>query len=143
MSNDKASAILRFSFCAGHRLLQHEGKCRHLHGHNWGVVVRVSGELDDCGRIVDFGELKRIVKGWVDESIDHGFILDSADSQAFQAVGLLPGQKVFLMDRPPSAENIAWLIQQNARRLLSDICKVEDVTVWESDSGGASSGSTS
>ena len=43
-------------FCAGHRVVGHENKCRHLHGHNYRVTFYCeSQELDGVGRVVDFG----------------------------------------------------------------------------------------
>ena len=45
----------RFTFCAGHRLVGHEGKCRNLHGHNYTLEVYLTGqEQDEIGRILDF-----------------------------------------------------------------------------------------
>ena len=63
-------------FCAGHRLLNHEGKCANLHGHNYLVEFHVTGnEVDSLGRVVDFSVLNKLFKGWIDENWDHGFVL--------------------------------------------------------------------
>ena len=49
------SIMRRFTFCAGHRLVGHEGKCQNLHGHNYTLEVYVTGrEQDEVGRILDF-----------------------------------------------------------------------------------------
>src|SRR5256885_417980 len=59
-------------FCYGHRLLDYEGKCRHLHGHNGTAVIALEGDrLDRLGMVVDFSHLKRVVGGWINETIDH------------------------------------------------------------------------
>src|SRR6185437_11353099 len=51
------------AFCYGHRLLNYDGKCRHLHGHNGRAVITLQGAgLDRCGMLVDFGEIKEKVQ---------------------------------------------------------------------------------
>src|SRR5262249_24520110 len=47
----------RITFCTGHRVLRHEGKCAHLHGHNYTAIVHAAApDLDGLGRVVDFAE---------------------------------------------------------------------------------------
>ncbi|MCX7700826.1 MAG: 6-carboxytetrahydropterin synthase, partial [Gemmataceae bacterium] len=63
-------------FCYGHRLLDYQGKCRHLHGHNGKAVIVLQTErLDRLGMVVDFGEVKRVIGGWIDATLDHKMIL--------------------------------------------------------------------
>ncbi|MGD0384007.1 MAG: 6-carboxytetrahydropterin synthase, partial [Thermoguttaceae bacterium] len=60
------------NFCYGHRLLNYEGKCRHLHGHNGRVIITVkAAALDDCGMVLDFNDIKTVVSRWIDENLDH------------------------------------------------------------------------
>jgi len=55
------------NFCYGHRLLNYEGKCRHLHGHNGKAVISVeSEELDNRGMVLDFSDIKTVVSTWID-----------------------------------------------------------------------------
>jgi 6-pyruvoyl tetrahydropterin synthase/QueD family protein len=75
------TATRRFQFCAGHRVHQHESKCRNLHGHNYVVLITARGinsELDALGRVVDFSVLKQM-SFWCEEHWDHGFILKEND----------------------------------------------------------------
>ncbi|MES9980951.1 MAG: 6-carboxytetrahydropterin synthase, partial [Candidatus Thiodiazotropha sp. 6PLUC5] len=52
-------------FCYGHRLLNHKGKCRHLHGHNATAVIHLeSKQLDELGMVCDFSEIGDYVKRW-------------------------------------------------------------------------------
>ncbi len=101
------------TFCYGHRLIRYEGKCRHLHGHNGRAEVVLEAEtLDDRGMLVDFGDIKREVQRWVDENLDHTLILCRDDP-------LLPllqerGERVYVMDANPTAENLARLIYEQA-----------------------------
>jgi 6-pyruvoyltetrahydropterin/6-carboxytetrahydropterin synthase len=117
------------AFCYGHRLLNYEGKCRHLHGHNARAVVTLEGtELDSRGMIFDFADIKERLQRWIDENLDHTMLLAAEDP-------LLPvlrarGERVFAMDRNPTAENIARLIFEKARE--SGIPVVE-VALWETE----------
>ena len=105
----------QIEFCYGHRLLHYEGKCRHLHGHNGkAVIVLEAPELDGRGMLVDFSDIKRQVQRWIDETLDHTMLLCRDDP-------ILPllgenGERVFVMDENPTAENIARLIFERAKR---------------------------
>ena len=58
-------------FCYGHRLLDYEGKCRHLHGHNGRALITLAAaKLDTQGMVLDFSRVKRVVGGWIDDSLD-------------------------------------------------------------------------
>ena len=98
-------------FCYGHRLLNYDGKCRHLHGHNGRAVITLAADrLDALGMVVDFSTIKRVVSVWIDANLDHRMILHKDDP-------VLPhlkaqGEPVFLMDVNPTAENIARLIYE-------------------------------
>lgn len=128
------TAAKSFWFCAGHRLKDHESKCKHLHGHNWRVTVHVMAyELDKCGRVVDFSFIKDSVKGWVDVNLDHGMILQKDDTDAIKALQRLPGAKLYVICRPPTAENIAMLILSVAKALMPVGVEVTQVDIEETD----------
>ena len=96
-------------FCYGHRLLNYDGKCKYLHGHNGHAVIAIeSAQLDDRGMVLDFSDIKRVVSRWIDENLDHRMLLHR-DDPAVPALRAL-GEPMFLMDTNPTAENIAKLI---------------------------------
>lgn len=96
-------------FCYGHRLLQYEGKCRHLHGHNGRAVITVQADqLDHRGMVLDFSDIKRVVSTWIDEQLDHRMILHR-DDPAIPFLREL-GEPLHLIENNPTAENIAKLI---------------------------------
>ena len=84
-------------FCYGHRLLNYDGKCKNLHGHNGKAVITLEAPaLDELGMVIDFGEVKRVVGRWIDTELDHRMLLHRddplvADLRAAQAwlAGLL------------------------------------------------------
>ncbi len=118
------------TFCYGHRLLNYDGKCRHLHGHNGKAVISLeSDELDERGMVLDFSELKRVVSQWIDENLDHKMLLHRDDPML--PVLQAKGEPVFVMDRNPTAESIARLIFDfTAARGYP----VVEVRLWETDS---------
>jgi 6-pyruvoyltetrahydropterin/6-carboxytetrahydropterin synthase len=101
-------------FCYGHRLLDYEGKCKHLHGHNGRAVITIeAAELDRRGMVLDFSDIKAVVSRWIDENLDHRMILHCNDP-AVPALREL-GEPLYLLDVNPTAENIARLIHRVAR----------------------------
>ena len=114
-------------FCYGHRLLDYEGKCRYLHGHNGLLEVEVEAEgLDPRGMVMDFSDLRDLVKGWVDAHLDHQMLLWRRDSVAPLLKQL--GEPFYLMDENPTAENISKLIYRQMRQMG---LKVSAVRLWE------------
>lgn len=96
-------------FCYGHRLLNYEGKCRYLHGHNGTAVIAIeSDSLDNRGMVLDFSDIKRVVSHWIDTNLDHRMILHR-DDPAREMLEKL-GEPLYLLDSNPTAENIAKLI---------------------------------
>lgn len=130
------SIMRRFTFCAGHRLVGHEGKCQNLHGHNYVVEIYVTGEEQDAvGRILDFKLLKQSINGWLDENWDHTFILWDQDQNGLDAIRSSEPHRVYELASNPTAENMAI-------HLLEDICPqilqgtgatAFKVRLWESE----------
>jgi len=117
----------QIDFCYGHRLLDYEGKCRHLHGHNGRAIVTIEASgLDRRGMVLDFSEIKRVVSRWIDENLDHRMLLFREDPLV--PVLASKGEPVYLMDANPTAENIAKTIFDFA---AGQGFPVVEVTLWE------------
>ena len=113
---------VRGGFAAAHRLVGSGGKCESLHGHNFKVSLKVEGDqLDDTGMLIDFGDLKGILKS-VLENLDHSDLNDHPD---FRNVS-------------PSSENIARYIWQEVTRKCSEPgIEIHSLTVSESETASA------
>ena len=137
------SLMRRISFCAGHRLLGHEGKCAKLHGHNYVAEIYVSGsEFDSVGRVVDFAVINKLFKGWIDENWDHGMILFNEDVQALNALAAVTPNKVFPLPFNPTAENMArYLLTEVGPSLLDSVkgynLQLTKVVIWETEKSSA------
>lgn len=98
-----------FDFEAAHRLPQHPGKCRDLHGHSYRLIVTVDRPVDPAtGLGIDFSDLKRIVKDEVVDRLDHKYVNDLIDN--------------------PTAEVMAVWIWERLRAPLHGLVEVE---LWE------------
>lgn len=101
-----------FVFDAAHNLIHYHGKCEKLHGHTYKLRVILEGTPDSEGMIMDFLELKEIVKGRVISRLDHSYLND------------IIGQ--------PSAENIAlWVWNEIDDAVKRENCRLYEVHVWE------------
>ncbi len=99
----------QIDFCYGHRLLDYDGKCRHLHGHNGRAIITFESKtLDLRGMVLDFGDIKKDVSAWIDAHMDHRMILCKHDPVV--AVLQEMGEPLHLLDENPTAENIARAI---------------------------------
>lgn len=122
--------VKSISFCYGHRLLNYVGPCANLHGHNAKVDILLHGEhLDELGMLMDFSDIKRMAKKWIDETLDHTLLLNKNDP----VIPLLDqnNEKYFVMEKNPTAENIAELIFNYVEK---QGFPVKSVTLWETDS---------
>ena len=90
----------QFEFEAAHKLPNHEGKCKNLHGHSYKLQITMSGSIQNfgpgAGMIMDFGQLKKIVQVYVIESLDHMYLNDilevpTAEELVLWIVGRLTG----------------------------------------------------
>lgn len=121
------------TFCYGHRLLDHPGKERQLHGHNARVFVTLAAAtLDKLGMVMDFMHLKQVVGTWIDRTLDHTLLLQREDP----LVPLLmqQGERVHVLEGPPTAHTIARLIHDFA---VAQEFPVVEVQLWETDTAYA------
>ena len=124
-----------FHLAYGHRLFGHKGKCRNLHGHNAVVEVTLkTAGLNQEKMVMDFTELGRKVKTWLDGNLDHKVILAKADP----LVPILEeqGQLCYLTGRNPTAEVLAELL---FKRFAGDMkLPVDEISFWETPTSMAS-----
>ena len=130
-------------FSAAHLLLNYEGKCSKLHGHNWKVVIKVEGEPDkESGILIDFTQLKNIV-----EELDHKILIPQENnlicfvgdySIAIDNTTYRFPEKdcVLLPYKNITAEN---LVNYFLKKILNSNSHIKDmeVEVWESETSCA------
>jgi 6-pyruvoyltetrahydropterin/6-carboxytetrahydropterin synthase len=94
-----------FRWEMAHRLPDHDGGCRNVHGHSYRMWVELSGEPQDNGMVLDYFIMAKIVDPLIAE-IDHAFLCDRADKLIVDFLES-SGLKAVYVDFPTTAENIA------------------------------------
>jgi 6-pyruvoyltetrahydropterin/6-carboxytetrahydropterin synthase len=107
------SITRRLEFDSGHRIPNHEGQCRHLHGHRYAIEVTLTGGVADHpgkaddGMVLDFGDIKRLTNQHVVEPWDHAFLVAKEDVGLVDFLNSLPNHKTVVMEHVPTIENLA------------------------------------
>ena len=107
------SITRRLEFDSGHRIPNHDGQCRHLHGHRYAIEVTLTGEVADHpgkaddGMVLDFGDIKRLTNQYVVDLWDHAFLVAKEDEGLVAFLATLPNHKTVIMEHVPTVENLA------------------------------------
>ena len=118
------SITKEFSFEAAHALRGYDGPCRNIHGHSYKLSVTVSGTpiadpgSSKKGMVMDFSDLKAIVKKAIIDPLDHALILpsDSEIRQSIEESGTF--SKVHVVDYQPTSENMLLDFASTLKSLL-------------------------
>ncbi|SJM96351.1 6-pyruvoyl trahydropterin synthase family protein [Crenothrix polyspora] len=120
-------------FCYGHRLMNHAGKCRNLHGHSVKAAISIASEqLNDHAMVCDFSEIKQCVESYIDEYLDHNFLLHKDDP--IMPVLHANNERFLALDEHPTAEVISKMIYQHIKKSGFNVTQV---TLWETASAYA------
>jgi 6-pyruvoyltetrahydropterin/6-carboxytetrahydropterin synthase len=113
-----------FRFEAAHALKGYDGPCRNIHGHSYELSVTITGEPDSAmdspkrGMVMDFSDLKKIIKKSVIDPFDHALILSSGyPEDIFKGSGEAFSNMVFV-EYQPTSENLLIDFASRIRRLL-------------------------
>lgn len=102
-----------FKFETAHALKGYDGLCKHIHGHSYELLVTVIGEpIEDekspkLGMVMDFGDLKKIVRAEIVDQMDHALVLNKNSEEANNLLGRDEMyNRVLLVDYQPTSENM-------------------------------------
>jgi 6-pyruvoyltetrahydropterin/6-carboxytetrahydropterin synthase len=113
----------RLEFDAGHRIPNHQGQCRHLHGHRYQLEITLQGEMNteggssEEGMLMDFGLIKQIMQNVIIDPWDHSFFVADTDLELIRFLQSIPDHKTTIIRGVPTAENLA----KNAFDLLAPV----------------------
>ena len=120
-----------FKFEMAHALHGYDGLCKNIHGHSYKLWVTVKGEVRNenghvkDGMVIDFAELKEIVKPEIIDKYDHSLVLNANSPHA--SIDLSAFEKVFYLPYQPTSENLvmdfATIIQSKMPKRIT-LCKV-------------------
>jgi len=114
-----------------HRLMHHGGKCSSLHGHSYRWEVTIEGDTGIYGMVMDFAELKSILKTCIEEPFDHAVVLHKDDRLANIIDEIFPEFNLYIFDMQPTAENFARLVAMEINHKLPRSLVLRSVKVWE------------
>ena len=127
----------------GHRVVGHEGKCRHLHGHNYRIHFTCAASLssmsplDSLGRVIDFGVIKDRLCEWLEDNWDHRMLIWAEDPLLDSLRDIDP--TVVVVPFNPTAENMAnYLLHQICPSVLPNNVWCVEVQIDETRKCSAS-----
>lgn len=133
-----------FTFETGHALYGYDGKCRNVHGHSYKLFVTVIGTpIDDSnhvkfGMVIDFGDLKTIVKEEIVDVFDHATVFNKNTPHVELAKELSDrGHSVLLVDYQPTSEMLVIDFAKKIQKRLPERIKLFSLRLQETDSSYA------
>lgn len=128
----------QFSFEAGHALYGYDGKCKNLHGHSYHLDVTVIGTpIKDgsnvkFGMVIDFGDLKKIVKEDIIDVFDHTMIFNKNTPHIELANDLKKrGHDIILVDYQPTTEMMVIDFAKKIKQRLPENIRLHSLKLRE------------
>lgn len=141
---NKIRITKQFSFETGHALYGYDGKCKNVHGHSYKLSVTVIGSpiQDDknvkYGMVIDFGDLKKIVKEEVVDIFDHATVFNKNTPHIDLAHELSSrGHHVILVGYQPTSENMVVDFAEKIKKRLPNGIELFSLRLQETDTSFA------
>jgi 6-pyruvoyltetrahydropterin/6-carboxytetrahydropterin synthase len=138
---EAVSITRRLEFDSGHRIPNHDGQCRHLHGHRYAIEVTLTGVVSDHpgqaddGMVLDFGDIKRLTNQYVVEPWDHAFLVAKEDAGLVAYLNTIPNHKTVVMEQVPTVENLASaafnILQPVFEKVFDGRLKLASIRLYE------------
>ena len=133
-----------FSFETGHALYGYDGKCKNVHGHSYKLSVTVIGvPISDrsnvkFGMVIDFSDLKKIVKEEIVDHFDHATVFNQTTPHIELANELINrGHHVILVDYQPTSENMVVDFAQKIKNRLPKNIELHSLKLQETETSYA------
>ena len=134
----------QFNFETGHALYGYDGKCRNVHGHSYKLSVTVIGKpiIDTShvklGMVIDFGDLKKIVKEEIVDQFDHATVFNKNTPHVELAEELIKrGHSVILADYQPTSENMVVDFASKIKARLPENIELHSLKLQETETSFA------
>ena len=120
----KVRVSKEFNFEMAHALWNYDGLCRHIHGHSYKLLISIIGEpisgssSPKLGMVMDFGDLKALVKGPIVDFFDHALVINREAEKHIPEEPNEMYEKVHLVDFQPTCENLVIYIAEKVKALL-------------------------
>ena len=131
----------------GHRVLNHRSVCKGLHGHRYKAEICIEGNLieekgaSEEGMVIDFADIKKVAQKFIQEELDHAFMVWDRDHELLEFFKSSQGHKPVIVPFTPTAENVAAYIFNKLKDKFTDVfktgLKLQSVKLWETPSSYA------
>lgn len=143
-SMSKIRITKQFTFETGHALYGYDGKCKNVHGHSYKLDVTVIGfPITDAshvkyGMVIDFGDLKRIVRTEIVDKFDHATVFNRNTPHLELAKELKDrDHDVILVDYQPTSENMVIDFAEKIKKKLPDNVRLHSLKLQETETSYA------
>ncbi|MEN8115769.1 MAG: 6-carboxytetrahydropterin synthase QueD [Bacteroidota bacterium] len=133
----KIRVTKRFHFEMAHTLYQYDGLCRNIHGHSYNLEVTLAGETKKepghpkDGMVLDFGELKNIVKSKIVDRFDHALMVNSLVPESQINLLKQTTEKLIVVNFQPTSENIVAYIAEILQQHLPQGVSLFSIRLFE------------
>lgn len=141
---NKIRVTKSFNFETAHALYGYDGKCKNIHGHSYKLFVTVKGTpIQDnsnpkFGMVIDFGDIKKIVKSEVVDRFDHAILLNVNSPHKELGENLMgEGHKVIFTNYQPSCENMLINMVELIRPKLDSSVELQSIRLHETETSYA------
>lgn len=119
-----------FRWEMGHRLPEHFGLCKNIHGHSYKMIVEFEGELNEQGMVIDYYDVEKIINPII-EKLDHAFMVSREDKVVQEFLNKMNSKKV-VVDFESTAENICnYLLGEIRKVKLPETVREISVRIYE------------
>ena len=121
-----------FRWEMGHRLPEHFGLCKNIHGHSYKMIIEFEGELNSQGMVIDFYDVEKIINPII-EKLDHAFMVRDDDKLTLEFLEKLNSKKV-VVNFFATAENISkYILEIISKGNLPENIHSVSVKVYETE----------
>lgn len=126
-----------YKFDMAHALPGHDGLCSNIHGHSYELLVTLIGEpIGDAdspkyGMVIDFKDLKRIIKGLIVNELDHSLIMRKDAPEDLLGLMKKNYERIIEVDYQPTSENMIIDFAERIRAALPGNVKLHHLKLWE------------
>ena len=125
----------------GHRVMNHRSVCKGLHGHRYKAEICLEGDIvsesgvSEEGMVVDFADIKKIANSFIQEKLDHAFMVWEKDTELLDFFRKSEGHKPVIVSFTSTAENVASYIFNELDGQFNDAfgtgLRLHSVKLWE------------
>jgi len=126
-----------YKFDMAHALPGHDGLCKNIHGHSYELLVTLIGEpitepgSPKLGMVIDFKDLKHIIKDLIVDELDHALILRDDSPETLLSEMKKNFDRIVLVDFQPTSENMIIDFAERIKKALPANVKLHHLKLWE------------